>query len=157
MQPGLAFSLPDELPVLPLRDLVVFPYMVLPLFVAREQSIAAVEDALAGDRLVLLLAQREGEVEDPEPDDLYRVGTVAMVMRILRMGDGRVKVLVQGLAKARVEAFVEHERARWVRVAAVAADEESEWCVEAEIVCRRSGSNTTMSASEPTAIVPLRG
>jgi ATP-dependent Lon protease len=136
MQPGLEFSLPDELPVLPLRDLVVFPYMVLPLFVAREQSIAAVEDALAGDRLVLLLAQREGEVEDPEPDDLYRVGTVAMVMRILRMGDGRVKVLVQGLAKARVEAFVEHERARWVRVAAVAADEESEWCVEAEALVR---------------------
>jgi ATP-dependent Lon protease len=130
------FTVPDELPVLPLRELVVFPYMVLPLFVARERSIAAVEDALAGDRLVLLVAQREGEIEDPQPDDLHRVGTVAMVMRILRMGDGRVKVLVQGLAKARIDAFVEHERATWVRVSPLVADEDSDWCVEAEALIR---------------------
>jgi len=116
-----SFTIPDELPVLPLREMVVFPYMVLPLFVARERSIAAVEDALAGDRLLLLVAQREGDIEAPEPDDLYRVGTVAMVMRILRMGDGRVKVLVQGLAKARIDRFVEHERASWVSVSAVPA------------------------------------
>jgi ATP-dependent Lon protease len=133
---GSSFTVPDELPVLPLRELVVFPYMVLPLFVAREHSIAAVEDALAGDRLVLLLAQREGDVEEPEPDDLYRIGTVAMVMRIMRMGDGRAKVLVQGLAKARVEAFLEHERARWVRVSALPADEDADWCVEAEALIR---------------------
>src|SRR3990172_4312860 len=93
------FAIPDTLPVIPLRDMVVFPYMVLPLFVARETSIAAVEDALAGDRLLLLVAQRNPELEDPEPDDLHRTGTVVSVMRILRMADGRVKVLVQGLAR----------------------------------------------------------
>ncbi len=131
-----SFTIPDELPVLPLREMVVFPYMVLPLFVARERSIAAVEDALAGDRLLLLVAQREGDIEAPEPDDLYRVGTVAMVMRILRMGDGRVKVLVQGLAKAYIDAFVEHERASWVSVSAVPVDEEAGWCVEAEALIR---------------------
>ncbi|MBW1684713.1 MAG: endopeptidase La [Deltaproteobacteria bacterium] len=131
-----SFTIPDELPVLPLREMVVFPYMVLPLFVARERSIAAVEDALAGDRLLLLVAQREGDIEAPEPDDLYRVGTVAMVMRILRMGDGRVKVLVQGLAKARIDRFVEHERASWVSVSAVPVDEEAGWCVEAEALIR---------------------
>jgi ATP-dependent Lon protease len=131
-----SFGVPEELPLLPLRELVVFPYMVLPLFVARERSIAAVEDALAGDRLLLLVAQREGDVEAPEPDDLYRVGTVAMVMRVLRMGDGRVKVLVQGLSKARVEAFVEHDRARWVRVTELPTDEEADWCVEAEALIR---------------------
>jgi ATP-dependent Lon protease len=135
-QTDLAFAVPDELPVLPLRELVVFPYMVLPLFVARESSIAAVEDALAGDRLLLLVAQREGNVEDPAPDDLHRVGTVAMVMRTLRMGDGRVKVLVQGLAKARIDSFVEHERTRWVRVTALPTDEEPDWCVEAEALVR---------------------
>ncbi|MCH7708928.1 MAG: endopeptidase La, partial [Myxococcales bacterium] len=129
-------SVPDELPVLPLREMVVFPYMALPLFVARERSIAAVEDALAGDRLVLLTAQREADIEDPEPDDLYSVGTVAMVMRILRMGDGRVKVLVQGLGKARIDAFVEHERAQWVRVTGLPADEDTDWCVEVEALVR---------------------
>ena len=67
------FSIPDELPLVPLRELVVFPYMVMPLFVARERSIAAVEEAMAGDRLLLLVAQRDAEIEDPEPDDLYRV------------------------------------------------------------------------------------
>jgi len=129
-------AIPEELPVLPLRDLVVFPYMTLPLFVVRERSIAAVEDALAGDRLVLLAAQRDPEIEDPEPDDLYAVGTVAMVMRILRMPDGRIKALVQGLAKARVESFVEEARTAWARVTPIPADDETEWSVEAEALIR---------------------
>jgi ATP-dependent Lon protease len=129
-------AIPEELPVLPLRDLVVFPYMVLPLFVVRERSLAAVEDALAGDRLVLLATQRDPEIEDPEPDDLHPVGTVAMVMRILRMADGRMKVLVQGLGKARVESFVEAGRAAWARVAPIASDAETEWSVEAEALIR---------------------
>ena len=130
------FSIPDTLPVVPLREMVVFPYMALPLFISREASIAAVEDALAGDRLLLLVAQRDAEIEDPEPDDLYQVGTVATVMRILRMADGRVKVLVQGLAKAEIDSFVEQERSMWVRVAAIPQDEEAEWCVEAEALVR---------------------
>jgi ATP-dependent Lon protease len=129
-------AIPEELPVLPLRDLVVFPYMVLPLFVVRERSLAAVEDALAGDRLVLLATQRDPEIEDPEPDDLHPVGTVAMVMRILRMADGRMKVLVQGIGKARVESFVEAGRAAWARVAPIASDAEIEWSVEAEALIR---------------------
>jgi len=114
----------------------VFPYMVLPLFIARERSVAAVEDALAGDRLVLLTAQRDADIEDPEPDDLFRIGTVAMVMRILRMGDGRVKVLVQGLAKASIDGFVDHERGIWAQVSEVPEDEETDWSVEAEAVVR---------------------
>jgi ATP-dependent Lon protease len=129
-------SIPDELPVLPLRDMVVFPYMVLPLFVARERSIAAVEDALAGDRLLLLVAQRDAEIEEPEPDHLYSVGTVAMVMRILRMPDGRLKVLVQGVSKAKIDAFVEHEHATWVAATPLPTDEAGDWCVEAEALVR---------------------
>jgi ATP-dependent Lon protease len=131
-----SFEIPEELPVLPLRELVVFPYMVLPIFVARERSIAAVEDAMAGDRLLLLVAQRDGSLEEPTPEDLHSVGTVAMVMRILRLPDGRVKTLVQGLAKARVDSYVEQDPARWVRVTALAPDAESEWCVEAEALMR---------------------
>jgi ATP-dependent Lon protease len=130
------FEMPEELPVLPLREFVVFPYMVLPLFVARERSIAAVEDALAGDRLLLLTAQRNADLEEPEPDDLHRVGTVAMVMRILRLPDGRVKALVQGLCKARIDGFVENDPAWWASVTALPADSEGDWCVEAEALMR---------------------
>ncbi|MDH3519114.1 MAG: LON peptidase substrate-binding domain-containing protein, partial [Myxococcales bacterium] len=130
------FKLPEELPVLPMREMVVFPYMVLPLFVARERSIAALEDALSGDRLLCLAAQRDPEIDAPEPDDLYRVGTVVMVMRVIRMGDGRVKALVQGLSRARIDAFVEQERALWVRVAAMRQETAAEWSVEAEALVR---------------------
>jgi ATP-dependent Lon protease len=130
------FAIPDLLPVVPLRDMVVFPYMVLPLFVARESSIAAVEDALAGDRLLLLVAQRNPELENPEPDDLHRAGTVVSVMRILRMTDGRVKVLVQGLSRAAIESFVDQERTTWARLSALPGDEEREWCVESEALVR---------------------
>ena len=131
-----SFTMPDELPVLPLRDMVVFPYMVLPIFVARERSIAAIEDALAGERLMMVVAQRDGSIEAPEPDDLYRVGTVVMVMRILRMGDGRVKVLVQGIAKATIDSFVEQEASTWVRLTPQPDGDDSDWCVESEALVR---------------------
>jgi len=130
------FVIPEELPVLPLRDMVVFPYMVLPLFVARPQSIAAVEDALASDRLLLLTAQRDSDIEDPSPDDLHRIGTVVMVMRLLRLGDGRVKVLVQGLAKATIDSFLEKDDTSWARVTVVPADDEQPWSVETEALVR---------------------
>ncbi|MBW1844529.1 MAG: LON peptidase substrate-binding domain-containing protein, partial [Deltaproteobacteria bacterium] len=127
-----ADPLPEELPVLALREFVVFPYMVLPLFVARERSIAAIEDALAADRLVLLVAQRNPDTVDPDPDDLYRVGTVAMVMRSMRMPDGRLKVLVQGLGKARIDSVIEHPESTWVRATSIEAPDEGmeDWTVE---------------------------
>ena len=88
------FTVPEELPVLPLRDLVVFPYMVLPLFVARERSIAAIEEAMAGDRLVLLTAQREGDTEEPEPDDLHKVAKSLLEYETLTGEE--VKTLLEG-------------------------------------------------------------
>jgi ATP-dependent Lon protease len=129
-------DIPAELPVLPLREFVVFPYMVLPLFLFREESIAAVEDALAGDRLILLAAQRDPEIEDPGPEDLHRVGTVAMVMRILRLPDGRVKALVQGLSKAQIQTFVEGEATRWAHVRPLPEPPEQEFTVETEALMR---------------------
>jgi ATP-dependent Lon protease len=130
------FEVPEELPILPLRECVVFPYMVLPLFVGRDASVAAVEDALASDRLLLLVAQRDPETDEPAADDLHRVGTVATVMRTLRLPDGRVKVLVQGLAKAEVEGFVEVEPALRARVRAIEPEPEPEWHVEHEALMR---------------------
>jgi len=96
-------SLPETLPLLPIRDIVVFPYMVLPLFVSREKSIKSLEEALTKDRLIFLVTQKKVTEEDPSPKDLYRMGTVAVVMKMLKLPDGKVKILVQGLSKASIK------------------------------------------------------
>jgi ATP-dependent Lon protease len=131
-----ALSIPEELPIIPLREMVVFPYMQIPIFVARERSLAALEDAMAGDRLLMLVAQRDPRIEDPEPDDLYGVGTVVTVMRTQRMPDGRTRALVQGVAKASIDAYLEEDRSTWVRFSPLPGDDEAEWCVEAEALIR---------------------
>ncbi|MBW2426997.1 MAG: LON peptidase substrate-binding domain-containing protein, partial [Deltaproteobacteria bacterium] len=135
---SLPDRLPEELPVVALRDFVVFPYMVLPLFVSRERSVSAVEDAMSGDRLVLLVAQRNVDSEDPDSDDLYQTGTVAMVLRSVRLPDGRLKVLVQGLGKARIDSVIEQRESLWVRTTALEreGDEVGEWTVEGEALIR---------------------
>src|SRR4030042_6224174 len=96
-------SLPETLPLLPVRDIVVFPYMILPLFINREKSIKSLEEALSKDRLIFLVAQKNLTEEDPSMKDLYRVGTVAVVMKMLKLPDGKIKILVQGLSKAFVK------------------------------------------------------
>jgi ATP-dependent Lon protease len=96
-------QIPDTLPVLPVRDIVVFPYMIIPLFVGREISIKAIDRALSTNRMILLLTQKDLSIENPTVNDLYRIGTVGMIMRMLKLPDGRVKILVQGLSKARVK------------------------------------------------------
>ncbi len=100
------FKIPEELPLLPVRDIVIFPYMILPLFVGRESSINAVNEALASDRMILLVAQKDAGNNEPKPEDLYNVGTVVMVIRMLKLPDGRVKILVQGLSKAKIISYV---------------------------------------------------
>ena len=100
-------QIPDSLPVLPVRDIVVFPYMIIPLFVGREISIKAIDHALSTIRMILLLTQKDLSIENPSVNDLYTIGTVGMIMRMLKLPDGRVKILVQGLAKARVKGFAQ--------------------------------------------------
>jgi ATP-dependent Lon protease len=97
------FAPPEMLPLLPVRDIIIFPYMVLPLFVSREKSIKALEEALSQDRLIFLVGQKNLSEEDPSMKDLYRVGTVALVMKMLKLPDGKIKILVQGLSKASVK------------------------------------------------------
>jgi ATP-dependent Lon protease len=128
--------LPEDLPVLPLREFVVFPYMALPLFVARGPSVAAIEDALAADRVILLAAQRDPEVSDPEADDLYRIGTAALILRRVRLKDGRLKVLVQGLGRLRIDSFIDSEAGLWARTSQIESDGEMDWSVEGEALTR---------------------
>ena len=97
----------EEMPLLPVRDVVIYSYMILPLMVGRERSIKAVETAMEGDRLLFLATQKVSTEEDPGPDDIFDVGTIAMVVKMLRLPDGRVKILVQGLAKGKILRYLE--------------------------------------------------
>ncbi len=99
-------QIPAELPVLPLRDIVIYPFMIVPLFVSRDRSIRAVEEALNKDRMILLVSQKDVNKEEPEQEDLYTVGTVAIIMRMLKLPDGRIRILIQGLSRCRVDKVV---------------------------------------------------
>ncbi len=98
-----------ELPVLPLRDVVVYPHMVIPLFVGRDKSIRALEAAMEADKEILLVAQKAASEDDPTVDDIYRVGTLSSILQLLKLPDGTVKVLVEGSRRARIESFIDTE------------------------------------------------
>src|SRR3982751_1462880 len=96
-------QIPPQLPVLPLRDIVIYPFMIVPLFVSRDRSIKAVEEALSDNRMILLVSQKDVNKEDPGQDDVYQDGTVAIIMRMLKLPDGRIRILIQGLSRCRVD------------------------------------------------------
>ena len=96
-------------PVLPLRDIVVFPYMIVPLFVGREKSINALEEVMRTDKQILLVAQKNASDDDPETDQIYQIGTLATVLQLLKLPDGTVKVLVEGSSRAIVKDYVEND------------------------------------------------
>jgi ATP-dependent Lon protease len=100
-----SINVPDSLPMLPVRDIVVFPYMILPLYVGRENSIRAVEEALSKNRLIFLASQKEIAEENPTESSIYKVGTIAMIMRMRKLPDGRVKILIQGVSKGEILSF----------------------------------------------------
>src|SRR5213595_2231267 len=112
-----AEEVPNVLPLLPVRDLVVFPYMIAPLRVSRPISLDAVNAALASEeRLCFIVAQRESTDEDPKPAALYRTGTVGVIMRMRKLSDGGLKILVQGLCRARIERFLTEQPSYKVRL-----------------------------------------
>lgn len=134
---GDAIEFKESLPLLPVRDLVVYPFMILPLFVGRETSIKAVEEALNHtDRLILLASQKDISAEAPAPSEIYEMGTVAMIMRMRKLPDGRIKILIQGLAKARITSFEHTEPFYRVKVEKVATPALSVSTTEAEASMR---------------------
>ena len=96
-----------KIPVLPLRDIVVFPHMVVPLFVGRDKSVKALESVMKNDKKIMLITQKSAAVDDPSKDDLFDFGTVANVLQLLKLPDGTVKVLVEGLGRASINVFFE--------------------------------------------------
>lgn len=99
---GEQIEIPDSVPMVPVRDIVVFPYMIIPLFVGRDKSVRAVDAAMADNRLIMLVTQKTLSEEYPAPTDMYDVGTVSIIVRMLKLPDGRVKILIQGLEKRRI-------------------------------------------------------
>ena len=144
-------DIPETLPLLPVRDVVVFPYMILPLFVARDASVKAVDEALERDQLIFLSTQTDPNVENPKEDDIYETGTIGMVMRQLKLPDGRLKVLVQGITRARISEYIKKKPYYEVRADTIPeSSEDYEMTVELEALMRN-----VREASEK--ILALRG
>jgi len=126
------------LPLLPLRDVTIFPHMVQPLFVGREKSISALEEAMNSNKGILLVTQKSAKTNDPTPEDIYRVGTVGQIIQLLRLPDGTVKVLVEGKKRARIVRYL--PRTDFFQVEAVEIEEEEDVSVEAEALMRSINS-----------------
>ena len=135
-QPPHNIEIPEQLPLLPVRDIVVFPYMVLPLFVGREMSIKAIEAALAGNRMIFLATQKALDVENPQPTDIHTIGTVGIIMRMLKLPDERIKILVQGLSKAKIADYIQTEPYYSVRIDKITEGKATGSTLETEAVMR---------------------
>ncbi|MCX7974927.1 MAG: endopeptidase La [Candidatus Aminicenantes bacterium] len=133
---GPRLQIPSKLPVLMLRDIVVFPYMIVPLFVGREKSKNAIDLALSSHRMVLLLTQKDLEIEDPKREDAFDLGTVAMIIRMLKLPDGRVRALVQGLVRAKVETFEDDGKVIQSEITVIHEPEITEKTMEVEALIR---------------------
>ncbi len=130
-------NIPDVLPMMAVRDVVVFNYMIIPLFVGRPGSVEAVNEALGSNKLLMLVTQKDATKDDPEIEDIYSVGMVCMVMRTLKLPDGRLKVLVQAISKARIEEYVRTEPSYQVRIEVISESELDEpITVEVEALMR---------------------
>src|SRR5881398_558461 len=133
-RPTIVLGESHSYPVLPLRDIVVFPHMIVPLFVGREKSIRALEEVMKNDALIMLATQKNASDDDPTPESIYETGTLASVLQLLKLPDGTVKVLVEGLARARVEKYT--ERSEYYEATAVALADTDANSVEAEALAR---------------------
>ena len=118
-RPSIVHGESHSYPVLPLRDIVVFPHMIVPLFVGREKSIRALEEVMRNDALIMLATQKNASDDDPTPESIYETGTLASVLQLLKLPDGTVKVLVEGLERARVQKYT--DRSEYYEATAVAS------------------------------------
>ncbi|MEE8574927.1 MAG: endopeptidase La [Thermodesulfobacteriota bacterium] len=146
--------IPDSLPLLPVRDVIIFPYMIVPLFVSREKSINAVDAALTSDRLVFMATQKDVANDEPDQDDLYQIGTVGMIMRMLKVPDGRVKILVQGLMRGRVEEYTQKQPFFQVKLEKIEEVSLAKPSLEVEALMRTVREQLEKLASMGKAVFP---
>ncbi len=110
------FNYQGDLPLVPLRDIVVYPYMVVPLFVGREKSIQALEKAMTEDKIIFLATQKKPKIDNPNPEDIFEIGTVAEILQVLKLPDGAIKLLVEGLSRGKIKKFISNEKFLSVQV-----------------------------------------
>ncbi len=147
-------DVPDQLPLLPVRDIVVFPYMVLPLFVGRDMSIKAIEAALAGNRMIFLATQKALDVENPTPEDIHNVGTVGVIMRMLKLPDERIKILVQGIVKAKATDYIQQDPYFSVRIEKVVEKKFAAPTLESEALMRTVKEQVERLVSLGKVLIP---
>jgi len=147
-------NIPQKLPILLLRDIVVFPYMIVPLFVGREKSKNAIDQSLSSHRMILLLTQKDMETEDPKRQEVYDMGTVALIMRMLKLPDGRIRILAQGLVRAKIESFDEENGYLSAQIQVVHEPETAEKSLESEALVRNVRSGLEKATSLGKSIPP---
>src|SRR5438046_2917844 len=150
----LQLQIPTDLPLLPLRDIVIYPYMIVPLFVSREKSIRAVDQALGEHRMILLACQKDLDKEEPKQDDLYKVGTVAVIMRMLKLPDGRIRILVQGVSRAQVESVNSEGECLHARLQVMPEEGAPERSLEVEALMRNVRGSMEKAANLGKNISP---
>jgi len=128
--------IPTTLPMMPVRDVVIFTDMLLPLFVGREKSVNAIEEAIAKDRYLFVSTQIDPGIENPKPDEIYKIGTVSRILRMLKLPDGRVKALVQGIAKARIVRYVRKRSVYRVKIDIIEEPDSTDVDLETEALMR---------------------
>ncbi len=133
---GKDADIPATLPLMPVRDVVIFNDMLLPLFVGREKSVRAVEEAVTRDSFLMLVTQKDPSVEDPKPDEIYKVGTVSRILRMLKLPDGSVKALVQGISKARIVRYVKKKDLYLVKIEIISENPVKKTSLEVEAMMR---------------------
>ncbi len=130
---NIEIPIPEELPLLPIRDLVIFPYMVFPIFVGRTFSINAIEEAIENnDRYIFLALQKDKDIEEPGADDIYQFGTVATILRMMKLEDDRIKILVQGVARGKIKEFRKERDLYRVKIDVIKEPETVEENIEVE-------------------------
>src|SRR5436853_4543162 len=147
-------QIPGELPLLPLRDIVIYPFRIVPLFVSRERSIRAVDEALGEQRMILLDCQKDLDKEEPQQGDLYGVGTVAVIMRMLKLPDGRIRILVQGVSRARVESVNSQGDCLHAKLEPMAEEPAPERSLEVEALMRNVRASMEKAATLGKNISP---
>lgn len=148
-----SINIPETLPLVPIRDIVIFPYMILPLYVGRESSVAAVDEALSRDRLIFLTAQKDPTTDDPTINDIYNVGVVASVLRMLKMPDGRIKILVQGIKRGKILNFVKEKPYVEVKILLM-EDTLTEKTLEVEALMRNTKELLTQAVNLGKPMLP---
>lgn len=148
-------AIPSCMPLLPVRDIVIYPYMILPLFVGRDKSIKAVEDSMTSfDRKIFLVAQKDSKTEDPTPEDIYTFGTIATIIKLLRLPDGRIKILVHGVMRGEIQKFKQQNPYFQAKIKQINEPDMSEHTLEVEALMRNVKAQLEKSVNLGKALLP---